>query len=53
MMKYGLKDDVLRQFGEIFSKYDHVAEVLLYGSMATDDHKYNSDIDLCLRAVRT
>lgn len=42
-------DDKLRNELEvIFSRYIEVEKVLLFGSRARGDNKYNSDIDLCI-----
>lgn len=42
-------DDKLRSELEvIFSRYIEVERVLLFGSRARGDNKYNSDIDLCI-----
>jgi predicted nucleotidyltransferase len=32
----------------IFKKYKEIEKVLLFGSRARQDNKYNSDVDLCL-----
>ena len=32
----------------IFKKYKEIEKVVLFGSRARQDNKYNSDIDLCL-----
>ena len=32
----------------IFKKYKEIEQVILFGSRARQDNKYNSDIDLCL-----
>lgn len=42
-------DDKLKfELIEIFRKYSEVEKVVLFGSRARGDNKYNSDIDLCL-----
>jgi predicted nucleotidyltransferase len=44
-----LLDNKLKtQLEIIFSKYPQVEKVLLFGSRARGDNKYNSDIDLCI-----
>ena len=35
----------------IFKKYKEIEKVVLFGSRARQDNKYNSDIDLCLFGV--
>lgn len=32
----------------IFKKYKEIEKVILFGSRARQDNKYNSDVDLCL-----
>ena len=32
----------------IFSKYPEIDKVLLFGSRARNDHRVNSDVDICL-----
>ncbi len=42
-------DDKLKfQLVLIFNKYPDVEKVVLFGSRARGDYKYNSDIDLCI-----
>lgn len=42
-------DDKLRfELEKIFNKYLEIEKVLLFGSRARGDNKYNSDIDLCI-----
>ncbi|MBW9146556.1 nucleotidyltransferase domain-containing protein [Clostridium sp. CM028] len=33
---------------EIFEKYKEIEKVILFGSRARGDNKYNSDIDICI-----
>ncbi|KZL94114.1 nucleotidyltransferase family protein [Clostridium magnum] len=48
-MESKLIDDKLRNELEvIFSRYIEVEKVLLFGSRARGDNKYNSDVDLCI-----
>lgn len=37
-----------QQLEEIFNKYLEIDKVLLFGSRARGDNKYNSDVDLCI-----
>lgn len=32
----------------IFSEYEEIEKVLLFGSRARDDYRVNSDVDICL-----
>lgn len=42
-------DDKLKiELETIFSKYAEVKKVILFGSRARGDNRYNSDIDLCI-----
>mgnify|MGYP000084673111 FL=1 len=45
----GLKDQQVENIQKVFSKYDHVDEVLIYGSRALGNYKIASDIDLALK----
>lgn len=36
------------QLEEIFIKYKEIEKVMLFGSRARQDNKYNSDVDICL-----
>lgn len=42
-------DDKLKfQLQQIFDKYSQIEKVVLFGSRARGDNKYNSDVDLCI-----
>lgn len=43
-----LEDKIKNELQAIFSKYKDIEKVLLFGSRARKDNKYNSDVDLCL-----
>lgn len=43
-----LEDKLKNELKTIFSKYKEIEKVLLFGSRAREDNKYNSDVDLCL-----
>lgn len=45
-MEFGLKDDTLEKIRKVFSKYEEVEKVLIYGSRAKGNYKPGSDIDL-------
>ncbi|MFA9397637.1 MAG: nucleotidyltransferase domain-containing protein [Clostridiaceae bacterium] len=41
-------DKLKLELEEIFNKYLEVEKVMLFGSRARGDNKYNSDVDLCI-----
>lgn len=46
--KLGLKEELLKGLIDIFKKYNNIEKVVIFGSRATGDYKYNSDIDICI-----
>ena len=48
-MQYGLSDYTLATLEGIFSKYQSIKEVILYGSRAMGNYKNGSDIDISLK----
>ena len=48
-MKFGLRDDVMKQICEVFEKFPEVEEAVLFGSRATGSYRPGSDIDLALK----
>jgi predicted nucleotidyltransferase len=48
-MPYGLKEEVIQQIIEVFSKHPQVTEAILYGSRAIGNYKNGSDIDITLK----
>jgi len=48
-MQYGLSDYTLATLKGIFSKYQSIKEVILYGSRAMGNYKNGSDIDISLK----
>ena len=48
-MKFGLKEETIKQINSIFAKYPQIEEAILYGSRAKGDFKNGSDIDLTLK----
>ena len=48
-MKYGLRDEAIKQIQNIFAKYSNVEEATLYGSRAKGNFKPGSDIDITLK----
>ena len=47
-MKFGLKEDTIKQINEVFGKYPQIDKAILYGSRAKGNFKKGSDIDLTL-----
>ena len=45
----GLKDQQIENIKKVFSKYDHIDEVLIYGSRALGNYKIASDIDIAIK----
>jgi len=48
-MQYGLSDETLNTINSIFSRYQDVKQVILYGSRAKGNYRNGSDIDLALK----
>jgi predicted nucleotidyltransferase len=48
-MKYGLSLDNIAKINAIFERYPQIDEILIYGSRAKGDFRYNSDIDLTIK----
>lgn len=47
-MKFGLKESVVAQLNTLFSRYDGIEQVVIYGSRAKGNFKNGSDIDLTI-----
>ena len=47
-MNYGLTIDELSKINEVFSSFDEIVKVILYGSRAKGNFKPSSDIDVTL-----
>lgn len=45
---FGLPDDTLIKFKQVFEKHPEVKSVLIYGSRAIGNYREGSDIDLSL-----
>ena len=43
-----IEEKLRLELESIFKKYKEIEQVVLFGSRARQDNKYNSDIDLCL-----
>ena len=48
-MKYGLSSATILKLQQLFSKFDAIEEVILYGSRAKGNHQEGSDIDLTIK----
>ena len=48
-MKYGLSEEEINQLENLFSGFDKIEQVILYGSRAKGTHKPFSDIDITLK----
>jgi type I restriction enzyme S subunit len=46
---FGLTDAEMKRIQSLFSQFEDVKEVLLYGSRAKGNHRKNSDIDFTLK----
>ena len=47
-MKYGLKEQLFNEIVETIKSLGFVKKLVIYGSRARGDYKYNSDIDLAI-----
>ena len=45
----GLKDQQIKNIKQVFSKYNHVDKVVIYGSRALGNYRKASDIDLAIK----
>lgn len=48
-MKFGLTNTLIERFSAIFSKYESVEEVIIYGSRAKNTFREGSDIDFSVK----
>ncbi len=48
-MKFGLSDEIIERFSDVFSKYTLVEEIVIYGSRAKNTFREGSDIDLTIK----
>ena len=48
-MPYGLSKHTLDKIGSVFSRYEEIEEVILYGSRAKGNYRPGSDVDLTLK----
>ncbi len=47
----GIKESIWESLAEIFSRYENIYEVVLFGSRAKGTYKNGSDIDICLKGL--
>ncbi len=47
-MKFGLPDYILQAIITVLQKSENITRAVIFGSRASDDYKYNSDIDLAV-----
>ena len=50
---YGLRDDTVEKLRTIFSSFDKVQKVILFGSRAKGDYHEGSDIDFAIIGEQT
>lgn len=48
MRNFGLEPSVIEQIKQVFSYFEKIEKVVIYGSRAKGNYRYNSDIDLSL-----
>lgn len=46
---YGVSTETWKALLDVFSRYEEVNDVILYGSRAKGNYRNGSDIDLCLK----
>ena len=51
-MKYGLKENIIRDIQNVFATFPQIEEVILYGSRAKGNFKPGSDIDLAIKGEK-
>ena len=49
-MKYGLSENTIKEINSVFSKYNKIETVILFGSRAKGNFTNGSDIDLAVKA---
>lgn len=47
-MNFGLSENTIKRFHEVFVKYPEIEEVIIYGSRSKDTYREGSDIDITL-----
>lgn len=49
-LRYGLSEDILKDFSLVFDKFSDIKKVILFGSRAKETFSLSSDIDLAIDA---
>ena len=49
-LRYGLSEDILKDFSLIFDRFSDIKKVILFGSRARENFSSSSDIDLAIDA---
>ncbi|CEO89277.1 nucleotidyltransferase family protein [Syntrophaceticus schinkii] len=47
-MRFGIPDHILQALNKELNKRENITRAVIFGSRASDDYKYNSDIDLAV-----
>lgn len=47
-MMFGLKEEHIAAIHQCFTHYPAIEKIIIYGSRATENYRYNSDIDLVI-----
>ena len=50
-MKFGLKEEIIKQINDVFAIYSQIEKSVIYGSRAKGNFKKGSDIDLTLEGT--
>jgi len=45
---FGLEHDTIAKINQVFSKFENIEKVILYGSRAKENYRKGSDIDITL-----
>ncbi|MFV0564587.1 MAG: nucleotidyltransferase family protein [Flavobacteriaceae bacterium] len=48
---FGLSSEIVKNINTIFGAYPKITEVIIFGSRAKESYRYNSDIDLAIKAT--
>ena len=48
----GLSSETLKKLGSVLRSHPAVEQIILFGSRATNRHRYSSDIDLALKGAQ-
>ncbi len=47
-MNFGLEEKTIKSIKNLFQQYPEIEKVIIYGSRAMGNYKYNSDVDLAV-----